>query len=295
MKILITGSNGLLGQKIIEFCKRDKIDFVATSSGANRNSSCPANRYVSMNITNNNEVKAVIKAASPTHIIHTAAITNVDYCELNPEECQLVNFEASVFLARICEEYHIHFQLLSTDFVFDGKTGNYSEEDSVNPLSTYGKSKADAESFLINSKHLNWSIIRTIIVYGTGINLSRSNLILWAKDSLEKGVEMSIIDDQFRAPTFVDDLAFACLEVIKKNKLGMYNISGPSTFSIYEIVNKIALHYGYSMDNVKRISSKNLNQPAKRPPKTGFNISKAKKDLNFAPRSIEKSLDLLFQ
>src|SRR5690606_31668018 len=103
-------------------------------------------------------------------IIHTAAITNVDYCELNPIECENVNILATKMLADLSVEHDIHFQFLSTDFVFDGEKGNYSEEDKVNPISIYGKSKADAEKYLIDGKSKNWSIVRTIIVYGKGNN-----------------------------------------------------------------------------------------------------------------------------
>ena len=294
MKILITGSNGLLGQKIVEFCIEKSIDFIATSSGDNRNPSCPLARYKPMDITNGNEVKKVISDSKPTHVIHTAAITNVDYCQLHPSECEKVNNNAAQFLAETCEKLNIHFQFLSTDFVFDGEKGNYSEEDEVNPISIYGASKAATENFLIHGDYKNWSIVRTIIVYGKGNNLSRSNLIVWAKESLENGIAMKIIDDQFRAPTFVDDLAQACLEIITREATGIYNISGPETYSIFEIVSKIAAHFDYSLENVERISSLTLNQPAKRPPKTGFNIAKAKSELNYSPRTIEESLELIF-
>ena len=162
-------------------------------------------------------------------------------------------------------------------FVFDGEKGNYSEKDDVNPISVYGKSKADAEKYIVNGDNKNWSIVRTIIVYGKGNNLSRSNLIVWAKESLEKETKIKIIDDQYRAPTFASDLATACIAIIQKNKTGIFNISGPTTYSIFEIVSRIGNHFGYSLTNVERISSSTLNQPAKRPPKTGFDLTKAKK------------------
>ena len=294
MKVLITGANGLLGQKIVEFFITDGIDFMATSSGGNRNPNCPDSDYSEMDITNEQNVESVINRCAPTHIIHTAAITNVDYCELNATECEHVNVTATKLLADICHKRNIHFQFLSTDFVFDGVKGNYAEEDPINPISVYGRSKAEAEKYLLDGEFTNWSIVRTIIVYGKGSNLSRTNLIIWAKESLEKGLEMKIIDDQFRAPTFVDDLAIACLTILRKNKTGIFNIAGPATFSIYEIVSKIAMHFGYSISNVKRISSKTLNQLAKRPSNTGFDLTKAEKELNYSPRTIEESLDLIY-
>lgn len=295
MKVLITGANGLLGQKLVELFLEQNVNFIASSVGENRNNDCPQENYFSMDITKNNEVNEVIEKSNPSHVIHTAAITNVDYCELNPNDCEKVNVKASKNLADICSKNNIHFQFVSTDFVFDGEKGNYSEEDAVNPVSVYGKSKADIEKYLIDGTNKNWSIVRTIIVYGKGNNLSRSNLIVWAKESLEKGDKIKVIDDQFRAPTYASDLALACYLIFQKHKKGIYNISGPLTYSIYEIVSLIGKHFGYSLENVERISSKTLNQPAKRPPKTGFDLTKSKKELGYTPKSLEETLDLLFK
>ena len=292
-KILITGSNGLLGQKLVQLFKEQDVDFIATSKGVNRNIDCPQENYAEMDVTNKASIQEVFEKYRPSAIIHTAAMTNVDYCEQNPEDCRKVNVEAVESLIMESNKIGVHFQLLSTDFIFDGEKGNYKEEDEPNPLSVYGKSKLDAE-ILVKTKSKNGSIVRTIIVYGKGNNLSRSNLILWAKSSLEQGKEINIIDDQFRAPTYSVDLAKACYSIIKKKKQGVFHISGPETLSIYEIVERIAKYFNYPMDRVNRISSKTLNQPAKRPPKTGFDLSKSKRELGFQPLTLEESLNELF-
>lgn len=293
MKILITGSNGLLGQKIVNQLLKKNIQFLATSKGENRNPDCPTNNYQSIDIIDKQNVMDVIGYFQPTHVIHTAALTNVDYCELNPEECELVNVEGTRNLFEATKLVNAHFQLLSTDFVFDGNKGNYNENDEVNPLGVYAKSKVDGERLLLNSDYKNYSIVRTIIVYGTANNLSRSNLIVWAKSALPKGESMNIIDDQFRAPTWADDLAWGCIRICELKKTGIYHLSGPETNSIYDIVTKIANYYNWSMDGVNRISSAELNQPAKRPARTGFNLAKAKNDLGYSPKTIEETLDLI--
>ena len=293
MRILITGSNGLLGQKIVARCLANGVEFLATSLGENRNQDCPSTNYHQLDITNETEVNHIFNSFNPSHVIHTAAITNVDYCELNQQECHLVNTKAVEFLFNATKSIKAHFQLLSTDFVFDGEKGNYNEEDEVNPLSIYAVSKVNAENILLHDDYKDWSIVRTIIVYGTGNNLSRSNIICWAKEALKKGDNLSIIDDQFRAPTWADDLAWACIEICKLSKNGVFHISGPETMSIYEIVNRIANHFSYSTEKLNRSNSKDLNQPAKRPPKTGFDLSKARKELNYNPKKIEETLDLI--
>ena len=185
MKILITGSNGLLGQKIVrQLSNASKLNYLATSQGENRNTSCPSTHYCSLDITNAVEVSKTISNYSPDYIIHTAAITNVDYCELNTAECEKVNVTGTKNLFDAAKKNGTHFLFLSTDFVFDGKKGNYKETDKPNPLSVYAKSKLEGELILMNSNYSNWSIARTIIVFGEGENLSRSNIVLWAKEAL---------------------------------------------------------------------------------------------------------------
>lgn len=293
MRILITGSNGLLGQKLVAQLLQKGIDFMASSLGVNRNNDCPEENYRTMDICKRDEIAEVFKEFKPTHVIHTAAMTNVDACELNPQECKSLNVDSVQLLANQCLAEHCHFQLLSTDFVFDGSKGNYQEEDAPNPLSIYGHSKLQAEEYIKDLPSLQFSIVRTIIVYGTGNQLSRSNIVKWAKEALLEGKELSIIDDQFRAPTWADDLAWACIRICVLNENGIFHISGPETMSIYEIVERIAKHYQLPMDQVKRTTSSSLNQPAVRPPRTGFNLSKAKSRLGYAPKTLEETLNFI--
>ena len=294
MKILITGSNGLLGQKIVRQLKKKNKPFLATSLGENRNPDCPHTFYRQLDISNEDEVNEVFTEYNPDAVIHTAAITNVDYCETNAELCHKVNVTATAYLFAAAQRVEAHFSLLSTDFVFDGAKGDYSETDATNPLSVYANSKVDAESILTKSPSRNWSIIRTIIVFGEGNNLSRSNIVLWAKDALSSGKELNIIDDQYRAPTWADDLAWACIRIAELHKTGIYHISGPETFSIYELVTRVARYCGLDTTSLNKTTSESLNQAAKRPPKTGFDLSKSRNEIDYRPMCFEDSLKLLF-
>ena len=293
MKILITGSNGLLGQKIVKHLAKHKISFLATSLGENRNPECPNDFYRSMDICSQEEIKTVFNSFLPIHIIHTAAMTNVDKCEEFPLECYKLNVQATQFLFEAAKKIQAHFQFISTDFVFDGLKGNYAENDIPNPLSVYAHSKFEAENLVSAPNYSNFSIVRTIILYGKANNLSRSNIVCWAKETLYSGQPMTIIDDQFRAPTWADDLAWACIQICKLKKTGMYHICGPETMSIYDLVLRIANFYGYSKEKITKTDSISLNQKAKRPPKTGFNIQKAKIELSYNPTTFDETLKRL--
>lgn len=295
MKLLITGSNGLLGQKIVKRCITHAIPFLATSKGENRNPDCPSSNYQSLDICSADEIQTIVSTYLPTAIIHTAALTNVDYCELNPVECKAVNVEATHLLWETAKQFNVHFQLVSTDFVFDGTKGNYSETDEVRPLSVYAQSKVDAEKLLLKDEITDWSIARTIIVFGTGHHLSRTNLVLWALEALPKGESMKLVNDQFRAPTWADDLAYGCVEIVNRKEKGIFHLSGPETNSVDQIVKEIASYLGIQNPPIETISSATLNQPAKRPPKTGFDLSKARRQLNYQPKKLVESVALLLQ
>ncbi len=290
MKILITGSNGLLGQKIVKHCLQKNIQFLATSKGENRNPDCPNTNYFPMDITNKLEINPVFEAFYPTHVIHTAAITNVDYCELNKEECDEVNVQATKYLFDAAQRHEAYFTLLSTDFVFDGEKGDYLETDEVNPLSYYAESKLKAENLLLHSEYKKWAIARTIIVFGQAHNMSRSNLVLWVYDSLKANKEINVVTDQIRTPTWADDLALGCIALSENNAFGIYHLSGKDKVSMYDFALLVADFFHLNKALIKATTSDTLNQPAKRPPHTGFDISKAKKDLNYDPISLKEAL-----
>ena len=240
--------------------------------------------YYDIDITNYSQLEECITYIQPSFIINTAAMTNVDTCELKPEECNNLNIEAVKYLTQICTKLNIHFIQISTDFIFDGSKGIYKETDLPNPLSIYGHSKLKAENIVKNSGVI-FSILRTILVYGKGVNLKRNNIVLWVKDMLEKNKEITIVDDQYRMPTYVEDLAMACKLIVDKNISGVYHISSNELLSVFEIANQIADVFGLNKKLIKPISSKTLNQKAIRPQKTGFDLSKTIKELDFQPTS----------
>jgi len=246
-----------------------------------------------MDITSKEEVEEVMQKYKPQVVINTAAMTNVDSCEDDRDNCWNINVTAVDYLLEESIKHQSHFVQLSTDFVFDGANGPYKETDAPNPLSYYAKSKLASEELVVKSGYTNTAIARTIIVFGTGDNLSRGNLVLWAKGALEKQSPINVVDDQFRAPTLADDLAKGCILIVEKNATGIFHLSGPETMSILEIVKRIGKYYSLSTDCVTPIKTSTLNQTAARPPKTGFVIDKARRELGYSPLSLEDSLAFL--
>lgn len=293
MKILITGSNGLLGQNIVQQLLQNNIEFLATSKGDNRISNIPSNKYQKLDITKPQDVESVVALYQPTVIINTAAMTNVDACESDKKACWEMNVNAVKYLVAACKKQDIHLIHLSTDFVFDGENGPYKETDTPNPLSYYGKSKYEAEKIIQNSGLKKWTIARTIIVYGVVEKMSRSNVVLWAKSALEKGEPINVVDDQFRSPTHASDLAKGCLLIAEKGATGIYHLSGKEVMSILELVEKVADYYQLDKSIISPIKSIALNQAAKRPPITGFDLTKSKKELGYSPVSFEEGLALV--
>jgi len=297
--ILVTGSNGLLGQKIVyKFLHRSDINLVAASKGENRLTEKNGYTYLNLDISKFDEVNAAVEKFQPLVIINTAAMTNVDACETQKEECwaanvtAVENFVRAIKLTINNQQSTIHFVHLSTDFVFDGEAGPYKEEDQPNPLSYYALSKYESEKVLQRSK-ISWAIIRTIIVYGIVDNMSRSNVVLWAKGALEKGQPIKVVDDQFRSPTLAEDLADACISAADKKAKGIYHVSGKDIMSILELVYRVADFWKLDKSNVQAIKSDTLNQAAKRPPRTGFILDKAYRELEYKPHSFEEGLKIL--
>ncbi len=292
-KIIVTGSNGLLGQKVTDLSIQDsEIELIATSVGPNRHNLKDGYRYEELDVLDLDRLNELVARYQPDSIIHTAAMTNVDACEAERTKCYALNVQSVKNLVDVCQRRDIQLIHLSTDFIFDGEDGPYTEEAEPNPLSYYGETKLESELILKNSS-CHWAILRTIIVYGIVNDMSRSNIVLWAKEALEKGEPINVVNDQWRMPTLAEDLAACCLLAVKKNASGVFNVSGKDLMSILEIVERVADHYRLNKSLIKAISAESLNQAAKRPKKTGFILDKAIVELGYSPHSFEEGMALM--
>ena len=292
-KIIVTGSNGLLGQKVTDLSIQDpEIELIATSVGPNRHNLKDGYTYEELDVLDLDRLNELVERYRPDSIIHTAAMTNVDACEAERAKCYALNVQSVKNLIDVCQIRDIQLIHLSTDFIFDGENGPYTEEAEPNPLSYYGETKLESELILKKSS-CRWAILRTIIVYGIVNDMSRSNIVLWAKGALEKGESIHVVNDQWRMPTLAEDLATCCLLAVKKNASGVFNASGKDLMSILEIVERVADHYGLNKSLIKAISAESLNQVAKRPKKTGFILDKAILELGYSPHSFEEGMAIM--
>ena len=293
MKVLITGSNGLLGQHLLPlFVEDGGYEVIAAGRGVNRLPSHQGYTYESVNLRNAVSAQQLLEKHQPDVIIHAAAMTQVDECERNKDACWDTNVAATRYLIQAAEKYNTFFIFLSTDFVFDGLEGPYKEDALPNPLSYYGASKVAAERMVKNSK-LPWAIVRTVLVYGTAIDMQRSNIISWVKNNLQQGKKIKVVDDQWRTPTLVQDLAVGCKLVADKRSTGVFHISGRDMLTPYEMAMQTASFFKLDQRLIERVTAKSFVQPAKRPAKTGFVIDKAVQELGYEPHSFSEGLEIV--
>jgi dTDP-4-dehydrorhamnose reductase len=294
LKILITGANGLLGQKLVEqLVQQGEFEVIATGRGPCRLSGS-GYTYQVLDIENQQEVDQIVLNLCPEVIIHGAAMTHVDECEKHQEACYRANVLATKYLIAAAEKIQSHFIFVSTDFIFSGLDGQnpYMEEALPDPVNYYGQTKLDGEELLKHSS-LKWAIARTVLVYGLANDLSRSNIILWVKSSLEAGKQIQVVDDQVRTPTLAEDLAAGCILMAEQGATGIFNISGSELLTPYQMAMETADYFGLNKELIVRTDSTKFTQPARRPMKTGFVIEKAKNQLGYRPKSFREGISIL--
>ncbi|HUP11663.1 MAG TPA: SDR family oxidoreductase, partial [Niastella sp.] len=248
--------------------------------------------YREMDIANALEVFAVMTQEKPDVVVHAAAMTQVDDCELRPQQCERINVQGTSQVLTDAETFSSHFIYISTDFVFDGEQGNYAEEDDTKPISLYGFTKLQAES-MVQTSTIPFAIVRTCLVYGNLLKGTRSNIVSWVKESLEQGKTIQVVSDQVRTPTYVEDLAKGIALIIEKKATGIYHISGKDWLTPYDIALKTAAKFNLDASKIVKVDAATFKQPGRRPLKTGFVIEKARKELGFEPMSFDEGLKLM--
>jgi dTDP-4-dehydrorhamnose reductase len=290
---VITGSNGLLGQKLVKlFLEKPGYEIHALSRGPNRLDVKKGYLYYDIDLLDNDKLTTVLTQILPDVIIHTAAMTNVDACELQQEECDRMNIEVVANILAYCDKKDTYLVHLSTDFIFDGEKGSiYKEEDIANPVNYYGLSKWKSE-LMIQESNVPHAILRTILVYGLVDGNDRSNIVLWVKKSLEANKEIRVVTDQLRMPTYAEDLAEACWLAVESEAKGVFNVSSNELMSIYEIALAVADAFALDKKLIHPVVTSALSLPAKRPLSTGFDLNKSIAEINLPSHSFTDRLQV---
>lgn len=263
MKILITGASGMLGYDLwqILFAEHDLY-------GVGR-SDCPEfierEKWLKLDLSDPAKTYQIITKVNPELVIHTAALTDVDACELNPEKAYLVNTLATRNVALACQRFDTVMLYISTDYVFAGeKNTPYREDDLPNPINIYGKTKYNGEFYV---RHLlnKFYVVRTAWLFGKRKKNFVSSFIEQLKGLNQKSDSLKVVADQISSPTYTKDLASAISELIKKSLYGVYHLTNTNSASRYQMAQEIANFIGYK-NKIIPISQTELNRPARRPP-----------------------------
>ncbi len=289
-RIMILGSNGMLGQGLTLYFmfKRDVELFCAS---AEDESLFTEIEYSKLDISSPREVKKIINNFCPDVIINAAAYTSVDGCESEKELAWKVNVtgvENLVKYVKGCKSHLIH---ISSDYIFDGTDGPYHETDLPNPIGYYGKTKLAGENAIV-SNNIDYTILRTNVLYGP-TKFGRPDFVKWVVNSLENKEIIRIVNDQINNPTYIDDLISAIVKITESRNSGIYNIGGSELLSRFDFTYKIADYFNLDKTLITEITTKELNQPAPRPLKSGLHNLKAQVELGYKPHQIDETLFLM--
>ena len=291
-RILICGSNGLLGQRLALMLS-SQTDYEVLNTSRKRSFVFDDRLfdYTQLDITKKGDVKSLVSSFNPTTIINAAAAADVDWCEQHREEAWKINVTGVENLIEATRKVGARLIHISTDYVFDGTHGPYGEDDKPNPISYYGKSKLASEN-AVRIAEIPYAIFRTIVLYGSGIG-TRDNFPIWVIKNLRSRKTIRCSEDQISNPTHINDIAFAIVKGFELNREGMYHVCGAERVSRYQFAIRTAELFGLDPGLIQRVKSSDLNQIAPRPPVTGFVTLKAQTELGLKPMDISQGLTFL--
>jgi dTDP-4-dehydrorhamnose reductase len=294
MRILLTGATGFLGYYLAQQLLQAGHEVVGTGrqSADDTLDADPHFRFVSTDLVSPAEIRSLF-SFQPEMVIHTAAMTKPDDCEREKETAFAVNVTATKDLLVNAQKAGALFIYLSTDFVFDGIKGMYTEEDIPSPVNYYGQTKLEAERAVMQYEY-PWAIARTVLLYGRSVR-PRQQLLTIVREKLERGESYNVVDDQWRTPTYIEDLARGILAIVEKQARGIYHISGAEYITPFQMAVRAADHLGLDSSLLNRVDASTFKEPARRPLRTGFNIEKARTKLGFEPIGLDEGIRKMFR
>ncbi|MFC1651016.1 dTDP-4-dehydrorhamnose reductase [Candidatus Latescibacterota bacterium] len=287
MKVLITGITGRVGRSLLAY-KPENIDIeLLLEPGAEK---MPGYAWYRSDITDHDKTVMAVTCADPDVVIHLAAMTNVDKCEEGPEKAHNINCIGTENIAKSCSECGAKLVYLSTDYVFDGVSGPYSETDTPNPINVYGQSKFDGEKTVYMENSYNPLIVRISIPFGERIGDSGDNYYSWLAERLRQNNTVRIVDDQFTTPAYFGELAHVLWSLVKKDIGGIIHYGTSDRLSRHKMALEICEVMGFSAENIQPVKTSDLKFKAKRPLESGFDTSKVSEILDMHPISFKEAL-----
>jgi len=281
MKVLITGASGLLGSALLRVTLQSGVIAVAAY---NRQ---PLNGGLQMDITEQAQVHATIRRVAPDYVIHTAAFTDVDTSEIEPQRAWSVNALGTKNVAEACEDHGAKLIYISTDYVFDGEDGPYSEEAPTHPINVYGESKLAGEGFALDSS-VN-AVARVCVLYGP----DKPNFVTWVINSLNTHTPINVVRDQYNTPTYVGNCARALLRMCELGLTGVYHVSGREQLNRYAFACAIADVFALDKKLINETTTDTLQQQARRPMNSSLRVEKAERALGMRLANVYEGLTLL--
>ncbi|MDH3765150.1 MAG: dTDP-4-dehydrorhamnose reductase [Nitrosopumilus sp.] len=285
MKFLVTGSAGLVGSQVVK-------DLIIQNHQVYScyNNSIPQDGIpTKLDLANQNDIKNILNEIQPDVIIHLAAMTGVDLCEIEQDLAMTINAKSTETLANESAKQKSFFVYVSTDYVFDGKLGMRKESDSQNPLGFYGKSKLTGE-ISVNRLASGWCIARTSTPFG--VHPTKKSFPLWVKENLELKKEISVLTDQYTSPTYVPNLSKMLIEIATRQITGMIHLAGANRISRYTLAEMVADKLNLDKTLLKPVKITEMNWKAQRPQDSSLDVSLATEILEEKPQKIGQSLDL---
>ena len=286
MKIIILGANGFIGRRILNrlypshqvlACSLHP-DILPEESY----------RFETIDMLDYTAMTTLLNDFQPEVIINASALSVVDYCEQHPEEAYAMNVTAVKHLAEYSRDHSCRLIHLSTDFVFDGTSSiAYTETDVPNPVNYYGKTKQWSEE-VIGQLCTDYAIVRVEVVYGKPLLKQHGNIVHLVKNRLENGQSIRVVSDQFRSPTWVEDIACAIEQLLSNQHQGIYHICGGETLSVADIAYRAAKFFNLDASLIEPITTEAMNEATPRPPFTPMSVKKAQQAFGYQPSALEE-------
>ena len=284
LKFLVTGPAGLIGRQVV----KDLSETHEVFSCYNKSKPEHGN-IIKMDLLNHEMISNVMSEKKPDVVIHLGAMTAVDLCDAQQDNALKINSQATEILAKECSKINSFMVYVSTDYVFDGNTGMYEENDTTNPLGFYGKSKLLGEKSIQNFSS-NWCIARTSTPFG--LHPTKKSFPIWVIENLQKQKQIDVLTDQFTSPTYVPSLSRMLIEISERHLTGIIHVAGASKISRYEMASLVSDKLDLDEKLLREISINDIKWEAQRPKDSSLNVSKAIFIPNQKPQKIDHDVNL---